>query len=104
MTDVLFDTWEGDDSTLESDLARVLSKHGVTTQGLSGSGLTTFVMSTLRALEAADGSTSEFTTSMFMLYKELEIGQRKAGRNVYGVAARGAPRGEPAVLVKSGQR
>lgn len=73
MTDALFDTWEGDDSTLDGDLKRVLEKHNVDVAGLSAEQLAIFVSRTLGALGHAEGSTSEFTTSMFMLYKEAEV-------------------------------
>lgn len=73
VSDSLFDTWEGDDSTLEGDLTRVLKKHGVDVAGLSAEQLTIFVSRTLGALDHAEGSTVEFTTSMFMLYKETEV-------------------------------
>lgn len=76
MADVLFDTWEGDDSTFEGDLSRVLTKHGVSVEGLSAEQLRVVISSTLRALEDAGGNSSQFTTSMFMLYKELEIGKQ----------------------------
>jgi 5-enolpyruvylshikimate-3-phosphate synthase len=77
VADALFDTWEGDDSTFEGDLTRVLKKHGIEVEGLSDEQLTVFVTATLGALTQAKGNSSEFVTSMFMLYKETEIGLRR---------------------------
>ncbi len=75
MSETIFDTWDGDDSTLEGDMARILDKYGVSVEGLSGTETVLFLSGTLGALQEAKGSTSEFSTTMFILYKELEIGK-----------------------------
>lgn len=63
--DVLFETWNGDEATLADDLAAVLSKHGVADPEATAA----FLEATHAAIVDAAGSTSEFTTTMFMLHK-----------------------------------
>lgn len=76
MSDRLFDTWDGDTSTLEEDLSRVLEKHNAELPGVTSDQLAEFVSNTVAAAQDANGSSSEFVTSMFMLYK----GARLSGR------------------------
>lgn len=70
MSTRLFETWDGDNTTLEEDLARVLEKHGTHADGISLDKLPAFIAKVVTAVEDARGSTAEFTTSMFMLYRE----------------------------------
>lgn len=77
MHERLFETWDGEDSSIESDLSWVFKKHGLTIEGLSDEELATFVSSTLGALQSSSGNTSSFLTDMFVIRKGLERGRRK---------------------------
>lgn len=69
---LLFETWDGAETTLDEDLLTVLEKHRVgTDHGRSELPLVSFMVGILDAVNEADGNTSQFTTSAFILYKEL---------------------------------
>ena len=70
MHERLFETWDGEDSTLESDLSWVFKKHGLTIEGLSEDELAQFTSDTLGALRSSSGNTSSFLTEMFMIVRK----------------------------------
>lgn len=74
MQERLFETWDGEDSSLESDLSWVFEKHGLKIDGLSEEELAIFVSATLGALQSSSGNTSSFLTEMFMIRKALPRG------------------------------
>lgn len=68
--DLLFDTWDGDQTTLREDLQRVIDKHiSGAVPGVSSDKLAHLVEETIDAVIHADGNSSEFVTSAFMAYK-----------------------------------
>lgn len=73
MSDTLFDTWEGDNSTLSGDLTRVLDKHQALVDGMSAEELTKFLLATCEILQSVQGNTSAFSTEMFVLFKSLKL-------------------------------
>ena len=70
MHERLFETWDGEDSTLESDLSWVFKKHGLMIEGLSAEELAQFTSDTLGALRSSSGNTSSFLTEMFMIVRK----------------------------------
>lgn len=64
---LLFETWDGDETSIEEDLKYVLKKHGFDEE------LSSFLAETLEAHALAEGSTSEFISSMFVVYKNKRL-------------------------------
>lgn len=62
--DLLFETWDGDVTTLHEDLIRVLGKHGYDPR------LSSFLEETLEAHMDAEGNSSEFISHMWVAYQK----------------------------------